>query len=342
MAKTAVKESKSEILIEAAKGSRRFDNIIDLVSGKSVSEIKGYNQVAKIDGLDYSENLGSYPKQKFPGTHQGNKVRFSIEANRFIMKDADGNLLTQKQIDEYVKKIPLRYPDWYKIKDKRGERITESDITDSGDAFLCNPELYINLFEGDNLDDTLSPNTPKGELKLAIARGINTFMTETTDMIASSEIEYFIREPEVAEKRVTSVREKKELAYGFYNGMKTDPERMRKIINLYNIDIDESASTESMRNILYAKLEDNVNMTNGNSMQELFCYFSELEKPDLDLMSTISLACLRRIILDRAGEYYYGDVHLSSTYDGMINELRKNENSHYLKSIQLKLEKGND
>lgn len=325
-----------EVMIEAVKGSRRFDNIKDLAQNNvNVAELKSYQIVAHIDGELHSENLGQYLKQRFPGSKQRILPTFDTGEGRFILRNEKGELWSQADLDAVVKKVNVRYPDWKSMGNKAGERVTHSDLYDSADYFLSSKDVAIRLEEGEG---ALNPDTPLGELKLAILRGHRNFMDEGVSMIRSEEVEYMIKHPEVAQKRESMNREVKELAWEYYNGMKTDPDRMVDILRMFGVDVSENSSTESKRNLVFQKVEDNVNSESGMSYQQLLVKYAELPPDELKLKAMLKLAIMRSIIIHKGGIYMYQETPLASTFDGTYEMLNTEGLSHIRDAIKIQLD----
>lgn len=333
-------QDNKEVIIEAAKGSRRFDNIRDLANNnQNVAEMRSYQIVANIQGEERSENLGQYLKQRFPGSKQLIRPMFELDSGRFILRKADGSLWNQTDLDEVVSKTNVRYPDWKSMGTKANERIIKSDLYDSGDAFLSSKDIAVRLEEGEG---ALNPDTPLGQLKLAILRGHRNFKDEDISLIKSEEVEYLIKHPEVSEKREVQTREEKELAFEYYNGMKTDPERMVNILRMFGVDVAEHSSTESKRNLLFKKVDDSVNRENGFTNQQLFNKYASLPPDELALKSMLKLALLRSIIMHKGGIYMYQETPLASTFDGTYDMLNRGDMSHITSAIKLNLESYKD
>lgn len=329
-----------EVIIEAVKGSRRFDNIRDLAQNNTnVAEIKSYQQVAEINGEHMTENLGQYLKQRFPGSKQRILPTFDSGIGQFLLGKENGELWSQTDLDAAVKKINIRYPDWKSMGIKAGERVTKSDIFDVGDYFLSSKDVAIRLEEGEG---ALNPNTPLGELKLAILRGHRSFMDEGVSTIRSEEVEYLIKHPEVSEKREVLQREEKELAWEYYNGMKTDPERMTNILRMFGIDVSESSSTESKRNLIFKKLEDTTNRENGFTNQALLNKYAALSPDELALKSLLKLAVSRSIIVNKGGIYMYQETPLAATFEATYEMVNRGDMSHIKDSIRLQLDSYKD
>lgn len=329
-----------EVIIEAVKGSRRFDNIKDLAQNNTnIAELKSYQIVAQINGETMSENLGQYLKQRFPGSKQRILPTYDSQEGKFMLKKPDGTLWTQADLDAVVKKVNVRYPDWKSMGAKAGERITASDIHDSGDAFLSSKDIAVRLEEGEG---ALNPDTPLGELKLAILRGHRSFMDEGISMIRSEEVEYMIRHPEVSEKRETLSRESEELAFEYYNGMKTDPARMTDILRMFGVDVSESSSTESKRNLIYKKIKDNAGGENGYTYQQLFNKYAALPPDELKFKALLRLAIARSIIINKGGIYMYQETPLASTFEGTYDMLNQGNMGHIKDAINIQLDSYKD
>lgn len=330
-----------EVTIEAVKGSRRFDNIRDLAQNNvNVAEMKSYQQVAQINGEQMVENLGQYLKQRFPGSKQLFLPTYDSAEGKFILKKQDGSLWTQTDLNAVVKDIIVRYPaKWVSMGAKAGERITHSDIHDSADAFLSSKDVAVRLEEGEG---ALNPDTPLGQLKLAILRGHRSFMDEGVSMVRSEEVEYIIRHPEVSEKRETLNRESEELAFEYYNGMKTDPDRMTDILRMFGVDVSESSSTESKRNLIYKKIKDDSGGENGYTYQQLFNKYAALPPDELKLKALLRLAISRSIIINKGGIYMYQETPLASTFEGTYDMINRGDMGHIKDAIDIQLKSYKD
>lgn len=321
--------NNNRVFIEAPQGSRRFDKINQAIDGAE-SHISSYQIVATIDGIERSEDLGDYNKQKYPGARHSTMPFFDKELRMYVFKRQDGTVWTQEDLNKAVKEIPMYYPHWDKTRG--GQRIESANLTDFGDSYIA--RLRTELFEGEgelNLDSPLEKTFEE------MMRGNRTFMDETSDEIRSSEVEYILRNPKVAQERETSHREEKELALDYYSGMKTDPDRMRKILILYGVDTEESVSTGTLRNLLFKKVDDNVTRERGLTLQRLFVQYAELTPEELDLQSTIALAAIRRIIWEKGGMYEFEGLVLGGTYEAVLDFFRKQENSKTLDVIKFRI-----
>lgn len=322
-------EGNNIVNIEAAPNTRRFDKISQAVDGAE-SHISGYKIVATIDGIERSEDLGDYNKQKFPGAVHSTMPFFDKERRMYIFQRQDGTIWTQEDLNKAVKDIPMYYAHW--DKNRAGQRIESANLTDFGDAYIC--RLRTDLFEGEG---RLNLDSPIEKAFEEMMRGNRTFMDETSDEIRSSEVEYILKNPKVAQERETSQREEKELALEYYAGMKTDVERMRKILILFGVDTEDSVSAGTVRNLLFKKVDDNVNRERGQTYQKLFVEYAGLPETELDLRSTVALAAIRRIIWEKGGMYEFEGLGLGGTYEAVLDYFRKGENSRTFDVIKFRI-----
>ncbi len=331
----STERNKEEIFISAAPGSRRFDKINEAVGGAE-SQITGYQMVATIDGQERSETIGTYNKQRFPGSRQSTIPFWSADDNQYIFRRADGTIWTQADLNKAVQDIPMNYPQW---SPKAGERIMESNLTNFEDVYIN--RFRRELFEG---EDTLIINQSSGRISREkvfedMMRGNRAFMDETADEIRSSEVEFIIRNPQISEDREVAVREDKEQAFEYYTAMTSDPDRMRNILYMFGTDTEESVSTKTLRNLLFKKVDDNVTRQAGNTLQKLFCQYSNLPPDELALKAVIAKASIRRILVDRAGAYEFEGTVIAGTYEGVVEYFRKAEHAPLLDAIKMRMER---
>lgn len=327
-------EKKEEVFIGGASGSRRFDKIKDAVDGAD-SRITDYVIEAVIDGVTRSDSLGEYAKQKFPNSRQRVIPKFDSGLGRYVIRREDGTEYTQEDVNQLVKDFPLTVGQRHWDKSKRGNPITKANLHDVDDLYLGNEAWGRTLEEG---DDILNPNLQKEQVIEDMMRGNRAFMDESVDGARSAEVEFIIRKPSIGEEREEKKREEKELALEFYAGMKADPVRMRKILNMFHINPSETATASSLRNILFKIVDDNITQDRGLSYQKLFVKFSELSEEQLNLQSVVTLASDLKIIFDRAGSYEFDGVNLGGTYEGVLKFLGAPENSNILAALKVKVE----
>lgn len=325
-----MENNEEEVYIAAAPGSRRFDKIHQAVNGAS-SAIVGYDVAANIDGVDRSEPLGEYEKQKFPGTQQHLKPNYRTKLGRFIIQRRDGTEWTQEELQKACDELQLLYP---RSHPKAGQTITRVNIKDVDDAFINHSIFVQKLLEGDG---TFPPSSTQGDLKQAMFRGHPAVMDETADGIRSQEVEFLIRDPQVRGKAEESVRELKELAFELYTAMKTDPDRMRQILAMFGVFYPETASASTLRTAVFAKMDDGTSRANGATPQEQFVKYANFKPDELKLQSIVATAVHKSVIWEKAGIYEYSGSPLGSTFESTVEFLRKKANESVLDRIQIEL-----
>ncbi len=324
-------EENQEVYISAASNSRKFDKVNDAMN-TSERGITGYEIVATLDdGRKIKDSLGTYAKQKFPGSRQSLLPIFDEDARRFKIRKADGTYWSQDDINNAVTELKLKYPSYHPFAN---QVIKESSLTDYGDSFINHQTFRLLLAEG---EATLKPHDPRDKFVEDAMRGSRGFMEESLDNIRSGDVEYVIRNPAMADAREDKVREEKEEAFEYYSGMSSDPVRMRQILLMFGEDVDENATSKTLRNRVFKKMDDAVGRDRGEVNQKLFIRFAKLPPEVLELQSTVMLANSRKLILDRAGIYEFEGTSLGTTFEGACDFFRRPENSASYQAIKIRL-----
>lgn len=331
-------EDKQTVFVTGAPGSRRFDKIHEFVDRgmAATSRIESYKVEATIDGQTYDEDLGKYPKEKWPDSKQTTRPIFLRDAGRFVIRHADGREWSSEELDAFVKANPQRHPKMLngEPNPRAGQEITTVNLYDPDDPYMNSEAWVTRMTEG----ETEFVTTHTDKFRISTLRGNPEFMDETTDGIRSGEVNYLIRQPEVAEKREEEKREAKELAFDLYRGMKDKPRKMLAILRLMQVDFDDDATASTLRTALFKKIDDDTRAPNGVLWRELFVRYADLPEDELALRETVSLAAMRKIIFERAGIYEFQGAALGTTFDAVLDHLRKLENGAILEAIRMKIE----
>lgn len=336
----AENQDTSRVFVTGAPGSRRFDKISEFVDRRFAAEsrIASFAIEAEIGGTSYSESLGTFDKERWPDSQQSLRPQYASALGRYVIRHQDGTEWSNDELQQFVKDNPQYHPAtlYGKPNPRAGELITSANITDVDDPFMISPIWAILLEEGEG--EFVGSSVDK--FRIDALRGHREAMTETVDGIRSGEVNFVIRQPEIGEKRAEEKRERKELAFENYQGLKTDHEKMLNMLRIFGMDFDETVTSATLRNELWKRVDEDSTVAGGTSSLDLFLKYSEMaskQPAEFTLRAILALAGTRKLIFERAGVYEFQGSPLGTTFDEVLTRMRSPENGSVLDAIKMKL-----
>lgn len=303
------------------KNARQFQRVIDPATNQPTGEYAA---------------AGEYSGERFPNSMQKPRINYSFQKRRWMVLKDNGEAYTKEEVNELVKGCHLTY---YKQKDPRkGQYITEADVTNFSDPFFNHPELTMRLKEG---SATLNPKDSSFDKLIAAGlRGNRQFKEQgkAGSRIGAANVKYVITDKESDAKQHADKRNKTIDIVKRFDAL-TDKQR-RIIARIMGLGVRENTDQELVNDVLFqAAMDDATTVQHRNiSKQSMFFSLANLDSERLELKDKIARAMQKHLIRKTKEGWNFRGQKIGRTIESVETFFDDGENQEALLALHQAIE----
>jgi hypothetical protein len=277
-------------------------------------------------------DMGTYPYERFPESHQNWRPIYKIALRQFDVRHPDGTLWTQDDAKKCLADFPLNFPsDWHNPRDA-GKPIERINIHDADDPYFNHPDWISIGMEG----SVETGETDFDKVKLAMYAGNPGVKADDGSEYRPGDVRFYVKNPDMEIKRLDSQLDAYMDNQELFSAMYEDEDKLRDMLTLLGFSVEENASIKTLRRQLLPFIND-VTTENGVQRSKLFRSFAKLEPKERKLRATIKRANSKGILQQGAGVFKFKDGIVGRNFDEVYAFFSDMKNSQSLDLLKQEL-----
>ena len=301
------------------KNAKQFQRVIDVGTGQPTGE--------------YSA-AGEYSGERFPNSKQRPRIRYSYSKRRWLLNKPNGDEFTQEELNELVAKCHLTY--WE--GSKKGEYITEADVTNLSDPFFNHPQLSTLLKEG---AATLNPDVSvRDKLMTAGLRAHRQFREagKSASGPNAAGVKYILSDKETDAKLAADSRNKTLEAVRLFDGLNDKKRAM--IARILGIRVRPDTDRAVIDDNLFKVAMDDKTFVKDTSItqQDMFIQLCQTDPEELQLRDLVARAKSGGLIRKTKEGWTFRGAKIGRTMGAMETFFKDPEHQEALIALEQALE----